>query len=108
MKRISNHHREGRASPEPVPGSPDQELPGPNPTEKRFLKALHWMHCPKCGYELTPERRAEIDVDVCPNCRGIWLDAADLDTMAQSEGGFDHSSLRSIAPAPRETQPQGP
>lgn len=52
--------------------------------EKRRLKELHWMHCPKCGQTLTTEKYGTVDIDVCPSCKGLWLDATELDTILAS------------------------
>ena len=38
--------------------------------EKRRLKELHWMHCPKCGQQLAMEQYGKVEVDVCPGCKG--------------------------------------
>ena len=52
--------------------------------EKRRLKELHWLHCPKCGQQLTTETYGTVEVDVCPGCKGLWLDATELDTILAS------------------------
>lgn len=54
-------------------------------TEKRQLKELHWMHCPKCGQELATENYGPVEIDLCPSCRGLWLDANELETIVASE-----------------------
>jgi predicted Zn-ribbon and HTH transcriptional regulator len=63
-------------------------------TEKRRLKELHWMHCPKCGQELATETCDSVEIDVCPSCKGVWLDAGELGTIVESTGSFFHSCLR--------------
>jgi hypothetical protein len=65
-------------------------------TEKRELKALHWMHCPKCGQELTAEKKGPVEIDICPSCRGLWLDTNELETILASESGFLRSCLRAV------------
>ena len=36
--------------------------------------------CPACTRTLLlPKTHSGIEVDVCPNCRGIWLDAGELE-----------------------------
>lgn len=30
---------------------------------------------------LVPHHRAGIEIDVCPNCRGVWLDRNELETL---------------------------
>ena len=64
--------------------------------EKRQLKELHWMHCPKCGQSLVTQTRGDVEIDVCPSCRGVWLDANELETIVASEGTVLRSCLRSL------------
>jgi len=52
--------------------------------EKQRLKEAHWMHCPKCGQTLVTEKYGTVDVDVCPSCRGLWLDASELEQILAS------------------------
>jgi hypothetical protein len=54
-------------------------------TEKLRLKELHWMHCPKCGQKLATEHHGSVKIDLCPSCRGLWLDANELETIVASE-----------------------
>lgn len=57
--------------------------------EKRQLKELHWMRCPKDGSELVETEFRGVKVDVCATCGGMWLDAGELDALAHTEsGGF--------------------
>lgn len=62
--------------------------------ERRFLKVLHWMHCPKCGHELASEREGPVVIDVCPSCGGIWLDANDLKAIVTTDSSCLLSLLR--------------
>lgn len=39
------------------------------------------MKCPKCNVDLVPKVRHKIDVDFCPSCKGMWLDAQELDQL---------------------------
>ena len=39
------------------------------------------MNCPNCGTELAPARRHGIDVETCPSCKGLWLNAKELDQL---------------------------
>lgn len=63
-------------------------------------KQLHWMHCPKCGDDLEVTRLGEVEVDVCPECGGLYLDAGELDKILEERqrGAFSRalSSLRSV------------
>ena len=62
--------------------------------ERRRLKELHWMHCPKCGQKLTTEDYGSVEIDLCPSCRGLWLDAKELETIVASENGLFRSFLK--------------
>lgn len=39
------------------------------------------MRCPRCSAELKVEQSRGIEVDRCPNCRGLWLDYTELDQL---------------------------
>lgn len=41
------------------------------------------MNCPACATELRPVLRQDIEVDVCPRCRGVWLDRGELDRLVE-------------------------
>ena len=55
--------------------------------EKRHLKELHYMRCPKCGMELSEIDYKNIIVDKCFSCDGIWLDAGEFESIAKLEKG---------------------
>lgn len=37
------------------------------------------MTCPACQSRLQLAEREGVQIDVCPRCRGIWLDPGELD-----------------------------
>ena len=41
------------------------------------------MQCPKCSGQLQIGERKNIEIDYCPSCRGIWLDAGELDKIIE-------------------------
>jgi len=53
--------------------------------EKKSLKELHYMHCPKCGMKLIEIDYKGIAVDKCSSCEGIWLDAGELEAVSKLE-----------------------
>ena len=53
--------------------------------EKRRLKDLHHMHCPKCGMQLHEIDYKGVKVDKCVSCDGIWLDAGELEQLSKLE-----------------------
>src|SRR5262249_30177072 len=44
-------------------------------SERDALKALHFMHCPKCGFNLQTIAFKGVSIDRCFHCGGTWLDA---------------------------------
>lgn len=52
--------------------------------DRMRLKELHFMHCPKCGQKLLAESYGTVEVDVCGSCRGVWLDANELEQILAS------------------------
>lgn len=59
------------------------------------------MKCPLCvDQELVPNFRAGIEIDVCPQCRGVWLDRGELDKLANAP---DVPPAAAAAPTPAPT-----
>ncbi|BDZ60582.1 hypothetical protein Lsed01_02490 [Demequina sediminis] len=58
------------------------------------------MKCPVDNATLVMSDRQGVEIDYCPECRGVWLDRGELDKI------IDRSAAESApAPAPaRETQ----
>ena len=47
--------------------------------QQEELKKLHFMKCPKCGMDLQTLKKGNVEVDTCFNCKGVWLDAGELE-----------------------------
>ena len=42
------------------------------------------MKCPKCAQaNLVTTDRQGLEIDVCPTCRGVWLDRGELDKLIE-------------------------
>jgi uncharacterized protein len=41
------------------------------------------MNCPVCRVPLSMSDRAGIEIDFCPQCRGVWLDRGELDKIIE-------------------------
>jgi Zn-finger nucleic acid-binding protein len=39
------------------------------------------MKCPNDGAVLTMTERSGVEIDYCPECRGVWLDRGELDKI---------------------------
>lgn len=48
------------------------------------------MKCPVCeNTELLLSERNGVEIDYCPNCRGIWLDRAELDKIIERSNTYE-------------------
>ncbi|MET0587859.1 MAG: zf-TFIIB domain-containing protein [Novosphingobium sp.] len=59
------------------------------------------MPCPVCAVPLVMSERQGVEIDYCPQCRGVWLDRGELDKIIER-------SSRDAAPqqaAPRSARP---
>jgi Zn-finger nucleic acid-binding protein len=41
------------------------------------------MKCPQCDIPLALAERQGIEIDYCPQCRGVWLDRGELDKIIE-------------------------
>ncbi len=57
--------------------------------------------CPNCQAHMQALNRAGVEFDMCPTCRGVWLDRGELEKIIQS--GRD-SEPAPPAPAPAYVQ----
>lgn len=44
------------------------------------------MRCPSDGAVLVMTERSGVEIDYCPECRGVWLDRGELDKIINSAG----------------------
>ena len=44
------------------------------------------MQCPVCNVPLAMSDRQGIEIDYCPQCRGVWLDRGELDKIIERSG----------------------
>jgi uncharacterized protein len=58
------------------------------------------MQCPNDGATLTMSERSGIEIDYCPNCRGVWLDRGELDKI------IDRAVSQQAPPTPAVPAPQ--
>lgn len=53
------------------------------------------MNCPVCnGVQLLMTERQGVEIDYCPQCRGIWLDRGELDKIIERS----NAELRPVDP----------
>jgi uncharacterized protein len=50
------------------------------------------MNCPSCAHvQLLMSERQGVEIDYCPQCRGVWLDRGELDKIIErsaAESGY--------------------
>lgn len=66
------------------------------------------MKCPTCvTTELLMTERLSIEIDYCPQCRGVWLDRGELDKIIERSGREASLAAPPMAsfPAPHAQQP---
>lgn len=67
------------------------------------------MPCPVCAVPLVMSERQGIEIDYCPQCRGIWLDRGELDKIIErSARDAPPPQAAAPAPAPQPGAPWGP
>jgi Zn-finger nucleic acid-binding protein len=45
----------------------------------------HYLKCPKDGYDLTNSQLHGVQVETCPHCGGMWLDAGELESVSNED-----------------------
>jgi len=67
----------------------------------RTPEAVSAMLCPVCNVGLAMSDRQGIEIDYCPQCRGVWLDRGELDKIIER-------SAVAAPPAQASPPPQQP
>ncbi|MCW4386386.1 zf-TFIIB domain-containing protein [Salinibacterium sp. SYSU T00001] len=62
------------------------------------------MHCPVDSAVLVMSERSGVEIDYCPQCRGVWLDRGELDKILDRAAGqpAPGQSAPAQAPAPQQ------
>ena len=47
------------------------------------------MPCPVCQVSLVMSERQGVEIDYCPQCRGVWLDRGELDKILERSEQLD-------------------
>lgn len=61
------------------------------------------LMCPNCQASMTTLNRANVEFDMCPTCRGVWLDRGELEKLMESARASDPAPMQAAQPYP---QPQ--
>lgn len=60
------------------------------------------MPCPVCKVPLAMSDRQGVEIDYCPQCRGVWLDRGELDKIIERSTAAEALA----APAQQPSYPQ--
>lgn len=62
--------------------------------------------CPTCRVNLVMSERQGIEIDYCPQCRGVWLDRGELDKIIErSEAASTPARPQAAPPPPQYREP---
>lgn len=66
------------------------------------------MKCPIDGTQLVMTDRSGVEIDYCPQCRGVWLDRGELDKIIErSATQFGHAGRESRMKGEEYAHPRG-
>lgn len=58
------------------------------------------MKCPICNVDLQMSERQGIEIDYCPQCRGVWLDRGELDKIIEKSTNSNQSPGKPMPQTP--------
>ena len=64
------------------------------------------MKCPACDVTLVMTDRQGIEIDYCPQCRGVWLDRGELDKIIERTANLAPQTAPPPVPGPPPYQQQ--
>lgn len=50
------------------------------------------MKCPNCNETLVMTDRQGVEIDYCPQCRGVWLDKGELDKIIERSAQYNSNT----------------
>jgi uncharacterized protein len=66
------------------------------------------VKCPVCENHLVSLELADVEVDYCFTCKGIWLDSGELENLVRLEGGEDDLLKSAVRAETREKRKKCP
>jgi Zn-finger nucleic acid-binding protein len=61
------------------------------------------LMCPNCDGSMQAVNRAGVEFDMCPKCRGVWLDRGELEKLMALER--EDAAGQAAPPPPRQQAP---
>src|SRR5919106_6392858 len=83
----------------------------PSRSKEALMTDSQAMSCPVCRVPLVMSERQGVEIDYCPQCRGVWLDRGELDKILERSAGLrsdrdDYAPPRQEGRAYEERPPQ--
>jgi Zn-finger nucleic acid-binding protein len=67
------------------------------------------LQCPVCGTTMREIERFGVLVDICPSCKGVWLDRGELDKIIQyAQSGYGDEVMAAGSYEPVAYEPPTP
>ena len=63
---------------------------------KKHKKDTHWMKCPKCGSDLEEINYQNVMIDMCNDCKGVWLDHGELELLAKGQAQMSTNFIKKL------------
>jgi len=63
------------------------------------------MPCPVCKVPLVMSDRQGVEIDYCPQCRGVWLDRGELDKIIERNAAQEAAPAPQAGPVPQAPPP---
>ena len=64
------------------------------------------LMCPNDNAPMQTLDRHGVQFDMCPTCRGVWLDRGELEKLMAAAGDEGRAAAPAYAPSPQQAQPQ--
>lgn len=65
------------------------------------------IQCPNCRVDMLPQARAGIVIDICPGCKGVWLDPGEIDLVEMRQNPANRNAPARTTLCPRGFLPPG-
>jgi len=52
------------------------------------------LMCPNCNEGMNEVQRNDVQIDICPRCRGVWLDRGELEKILEGVRGAEQEMER--------------
>lgn len=56
------------------------------------------LMCPNCQANMTTLNRANVEFDMCPTCRGVWLDRGELEKLMEGARASEPAPMPAAQP----------